>query len=420
MRLDMHSRQEIIKAHYKAYQCAGKKERGELLDRLTAVSGMNRDYLAWVLGHYGKSETGEAGEPSPVRTGRKKRPLEKRGGRPAKYKTAAFIEVLRGIWDFYDYPCGKLLAPLIRGTMEYLAAGKEIDFGITEENRPLLMSVSPAEIDILLKGERKKQEVRGKSLTKAGPVLKNEIPVRVYFAWDERKPGFFEVDRVAHCGRSTAGHFCWTLTATDVYSGWTEERSLLNNAHRWTKEAISNIRSEIPFPMYGIDTDNGGEFINTQLLAWCSERHIQFTRGRPYRKNDNCFVEQKNGDVVRKTVGYFRYETAAEQAALAEVYRCLCPLNNYFYPSIKITGKIRLENGKYRKVYDKPKTPYERLLESADVGEEEKEELRRRARLYNPVRLKIEMDKARNELLQLNREKAKVLMTSGPEVSARV
>jgi hypothetical protein len=303
--------------------------------------------------------------------------------------------------------------------MEYLAASGEIDFGITEENRPLLMSVSPAEIDILLKEERKKQEVRGKSLTKAGPVLKNEIPVRVYFAWDERKPGFFEVDRVAHCETSRAGHFCLTLTATDVYSGWTEERSLLNNVHRWTKEAVSNIRSEIPFPMYGIDTDNGGEFINTQLLTWCSEWHIQFTRGRPYRKNDNCFVEQKNGDVVRKTVGYFRYETADEQAALAEVYRCLCPLNNYFYPSIKITGKIRLENGKYRKVYDKPKTPYERLLESADVGEEEKEELGRRVRLYNPVRLKIEMDKARNELLQRNREKARVLATSGQEVSAR-
>jgi hypothetical protein len=171
--------------------------------------------------------------------------------------------------------------------------------------------------------------------------------------------------------------------------------------------------------MYGIDTGNGGEFINTQLLAWCSERHIQFTRGRPYRKNGSCFVEQKNGDVVRKTAGYFRYETPAEQAALAEVYRRLCPLNNYFYPSVKITGKIRLENGKCRKVYGKPKTPYERLSESADVGEDEKEELRRRAGLYNPVRLKIEMDKARNELLQRNREKAKVLMTSGQEVSAR-
>jgi hypothetical protein len=115
--------------------------------------------------------------------------------------------------------------------------------------------------------------------------------------------------------------------------------------------------------MYGIDTDNGGEFINTQPLQWYNDNHIQFTRGRPYRKNDNCFVEQKNGNVVRKTVGYFRYDTQPELDALTEVYRYLCPLNNYFYPSIKITGKTRLENGRYKKVYDKPKTPYQRMLE---------------------------------------------------------
>ena len=415
MRLEMHSRQEIIKANAADYQKATKKERGILLDRLVPVTGLNRDYLAWVLGQK-RQEAATVG--SRTKTGRKQRAPGKRGGRPPKYKTADFIRVLSGIWDFYDFPCGKLLAPLIKGTIDSLAASDQIDFGITEENRPLLLSVSPAEIDILLKPERKKQEIRGKSLTKAGKMLKNEIPIRTFFKWDERKPGFFELDRVAHCGTNTAGHFCWTLTAVDVYSGWIEERSLLNNAHRWTKEAVLNIRSEIPFPMYGIDTDNGGEFINRQLRDWCTETRIQFTRGRPYRKNDNCFVEQKNGDVVRKTVGNFRYDTDGEQAALAEVYRWLCPLTNYFYPSIKITGKIKLENGRYKKVYDRPKTPYQRLLESPDVPEAVKDELRRRAALYNPVTLKIAMDSARNRLLLLNREKHSIQQPSTTEVSA--
>ncbi|MDR1901815.1 MAG: transposase family protein, partial [Treponema sp.] len=171
---------------------------------------------------------------------------------------------------------------------DFLEESREIDFGITAEIHPLLLNVSPAEIDILLKPERKKLEIRGKSLTKSGPVLKNEIPIRTFFRWDERKPGFFELDRVAHCGNATKGQFCWTLTATDVYSGWTEERVLLNNAHFWTKQAAADIHSALPFPMYGIDTDNGGEFIKTQLLQWCNDNQIQFTRGRPYRKNDNC------------------------------------------------------------------------------------------------------------------------------------
>jgi transposase InsO family protein len=220
------------------------------------------------------------------------------------------------------------------------------------------MTVSPATIDRRLKSEKKKLEIKGKSLTKPGPLLKNRIPVRVFFSWDERKPGFFESDTVSHCGVSSSGEFCSTETLTDVFSGWIVLAALRNRAHVRVKDATAEAKAALPFPMPGIDSDNGGEFINTRLLAWCRENKVTFTRSRPYRKNDNCFVEQKNGDIVRKPVGYYRFDTDEETDALACVYKYLCPLVNFWYPSIKITGKEKLENGRLKKKYDLPKTPY--------------------------------------------------------------
>ena len=139
-------------------------------------------------------------------------------------------------------------------------------------------------------------------------MLKSQIPIRVCFDRHERRPRFFELDTVSHCGTRACGQFCQTLTAADVGSGWTEVRALLNNAHRWVKEELVGIFVQLPFPMLGIDSDNGGEFINHQVYDWCIQNNIRFTRGRPYQKNYNCFVEQKNGDIVRKTVGRARFE----------------------------------------------------------------------------------------------------------------
>ncbi|MDR2597725.1 MAG: transposase family protein [Treponema sp.] len=153
--------------------------------------------------------------------------------------------------------------------------------------------------------------------------------------------------------------------------GWTEERALLNNAHRRVKEQIVHTRDTLPFPMLGIDSGNGGEFINRQLLDWCFQNGIKFTRSRPYRKNDNCFVEQKNGDIVRKTIGYARFEGQNAANALAEVYQYLNPLLNYFYPTIRLIAKEKLPSGRYKKIYEKePKPPYQRLLESPDISDE--------------------------------------------------
>jgi hypothetical protein len=226
---------------------------------------------------------------------------------------------------------------------------------------------------------------------------------RRYFARDERRPGFFEGDTVSHCGTRASGQYCQSLVMTDVGSGWTEPRALLNNAHRWVKEQIADIHRNLPFPMLGFDSDNGGEFINHQVFDWCLHNNIKFTRGRPYRKNDNCFVEQKNGDVVRKTVGYARFEGENARDALAEVYRYLTPLLNYWYPTLRLTAKEKLPSGRYKKIYEKEaKSPYQRLLESPDVSDECKTELRRKKETLNPVELKRKMDEARDRLLKLS------------------
>jgi hypothetical protein len=416
------AKKEIVESKRVEYQSASKKRRGEILNEVVSVTGLNRDYAAHVLATYGRVYYKNLnGQTVKVQIGltEKKRAKGRHGGRPVKY-TGPFLDVLAHIWDFYGRKSGTLLVPLLRSTMPFLVqSGKEgasdtPDFKITPEIEALLLTVSKSEVDRLLKGIKGKLALKGISLTTPGPLLRNQIPVRTYFKWDERKPGFFEVDRVAHCGNTTAGQFCWTLTVTDVYSGWTEERSTLNNAHRWTKEAIEDVKNNLLFPMKGIDSDNGGEFINTQLKAWCDAEHIQFTRSRPYRKNDNCFVEQKNGDNVRKVVGYWRYEDEDEKAALAQVYQSLNPLRNYWMPSIKITGKEKAENGRYKKIYDKPKTPYERLLESAEVNEGDKERLRAAHDASNPVALTQRLNDAVDALLALHEKKAKLKQVDEP------
>jgi hypothetical protein len=404
----MHTRRAIIKAHYRTYRKAAKKQRGEILDSLVAATGLNRDYLAHVLSRYGKKTyTLPSGEKPalaakmPSADRRKPHP----GGRPKLY-TKVFTALLVSLWEYFGHRCGKLLCPMLRSMLPFILA--DGNWNISEKQQALLLRVSPATADRLLRPVKQKLWLKGRSLTKPGPLLKHQIPIRVCFKWDERKPGFFELDTVSHCGASTSAEFCRTLTLTDVYSGWTEERALPNSAHRRVRESVAAVYSELPFPMRGIDSGNGGEFINHQLLAWCRDNRVEFTRSRPYRKNDNCFVEQKNGGIVRKAAGYHRYGTQQEFEALAEVYRLLCPLVNYWYPAIKTTGRIKLENGKTRKIREKaPRTPYQRLLEAGGISEEQKNNLRRTAASQNPVQMQRLLNEAQERLLQINRQKGK-------------
>jgi hypothetical protein len=281
----------------------------------------------------------------------------------------------------------------------------EQPFHITEKDKELLLSISPSTIDRLLRQDKKKLALKGKSGTKPGKLLKKQIPVRTYYADVDKKPGFFEIDTVHHCGTSDSGEFCLTLTATDVYSGWVELRPTLNKAHKWVFEALVDIKSSLPFPLTGIDSDNGSEFINHALLKWCREERIQFTRSRAYRKNDNCFVEQKNYTCVRNFVGYSRFSESSHRDALAVVYRSLCPLLNFFMPTLKLMSKTRV-GSKIKKVYDsKVISPYQRLMASPDLSDEVKAELVKRFALYDPVKLQREVHRAVDALVSLNRAK---------------
>jgi len=398
MGLTMQEKKALTREISKRYQQAGKKEKTRILDELVETTKYNRKYILHVLANWGKTTTIRlSGQTVRLKACPKKR--RKGGGRKPIY-TDDFIIVLRAIWAFFWYRCGKILAPFIRSQIKHL----EPAFRITPEVKKLLLRISPATIDRVLKVDKKKLNLKGKSLTKPGSILKKQIPIRTYYADADKKPGFFEIDTVYHCGTSDSGDFSLTLTATDVYSGWIELRALLNKAHKWVLEALQDIKTSLPFPLMGLDSDNGGEFINNALFKWTHAEHIQFSRTRAYQKNDNCFVEQKNFSCVRNFVGYYRYSSATEVAALADAYRSLCPLLNFFMPTQKLKSKTRV-GSKVKKVYDKNiQSPYQRLLASPDISDEVKLELNRRYVLYDPVRLQQKVHKVIDTLMSLNRD----------------
>jgi hypothetical protein len=398
----MSERKSVTRVIARRYRKADKKIKQKILDEYTETTGYNRKYAIHLLANWGKKT---------LRTMNGK-PVQLIAGKPAKRRKRAgrriYGERVRKsvfmIWQLFDYMCGKRLAVLIRLNIELLTHQAEL--GIDEEVQQKLIRISPATIDRILTPERKRLSLKGRNHTRPGMLLKHQIPIRTFFDWDERKPGFFELDTVSHDGGRSCGEFCFTLDVTDVYSGWVELRALRNRAHRWVKEEVEGIRTDLPFPMKGIDSDNGGEFINHQLWTWSKDHNIQFTRSRSYRKNDNCFVEQKNDLAVRRMVGYYRFDTQAEYEALKQVYSHLCPLLNFYYPSARIIEKIRI-GARVKKVYDAPKPPYQRLLESPDMGEDVKAELRIRAGRLHLVKQKHMVDQAIARLLQLYEEKKK-------------
>jgi len=398
--LTMKERKSITRETACRYRKANKKDKQNILDEFTRTTGYHRKYAIHMLSNWGR-EKFRMVEGRSIRfivgkpTTRKKRPVRRIYDEKVR-------EAVGKLWQLFDYMCGKRLAVIIRLNIEMLHL--EPDLGIDEAVKQKLLQISPATIDRMLTGERKKLVLKGRSHTRAGTLLKHQIPIRTFYDWDERKPGFFEADTVVHDGGNSSGEYCATLNATDVFSGWVELRPLRNRAHRWVKDEAEGIRAHLPFPLKGWDSDNGGEFINHQLWSWANAHHISFTRARSYRKNDNCFVEQKNDLAVRRTVGYYRFDTQAEYEELKEVYRHLCPLLNFYYPSVRIIEKIRI-GARVHKTYDAPKPPYQRLLESPDVEEDVKEELRRRAQRLHIVKQKRLVDQAVARLMRIHDEK---------------
>lgn len=381
MRLTMSQKQAVTKKMSTEYKRASKKRKGEIIIWLMEIGGYkNRFYVAKLLRLQGSASR---------KTTRRLR--------PKKYNEQV-LESLIKIWAIYDCICGKRLCAVMNEAVCVLEKFEEIK--LSDNVREKVLTISASTIDRLLKDERKKFELKGRSLTKPGSLLKHQIPIRTFADWDEDKPGFAEIDLVGHEGGLLRGDYCQSLNAVDIRTTWSETVAVKNKAQKWVFKGIEEIKERLPFDLLGIDSDNGSEFINEHLLRYCAENNITFTRSRPYRKNDNCFIEQKNYSIVRRNVGYKRYDTEKELGALNELYRHLRLYTNFFQPSMKLIEKTRI-GACVKKKYDTPKTPYQRVLESVYISDEIKNELKDQYVKLNPAELKRNILKLQQKLSKL-------------------
>ncbi|MBU4179908.1 MAG: ISNCY family transposase [Actinobacteria bacterium] len=346
MKLDMKTRRAVTKQVAGRYRRASKKKKGKILDEFTATTDYNRSYAATLLrkGPVPRKKKGGKGKAPRMRDGR---------GRKPTYGPEV-LPPLRKTWGVLNFPCGRRLVAAMPEMVRVLEKFKELE--LSDEVREKLLSMSSSTADRLLRGDRKKLELKSRSRTRPGSLLKHQIPIRTFADWDDARPGFLEMDLVGHDGGNTSGDYCQSLNATDISTGWTEPRGIKNKAQVWTFEAIEDMREALPFPLLGLDSDNGSEFINAHLYRYCEKEEITFTRSREYRKNDNCYVEQKNYTAVRTYVGYMRYDTDEELGILNELYSLLRLYLNFFQPQMKLIEKTRI-GSKVKKKYDHPKTP---------------------------------------------------------------
>ena len=393
MGLSMTQRKAVTKQMTKRYAKAPKAEKSRMLDELCELTGWTRRHARRAL----YQQLQPAGELA-------------RAPRPRTYGVEV-IEPLKFIWGTLNGPTGKRLAPFMDEIVAALERAGELQ--LEAEVRRKLLGISAATIDRVLAPERARLQMHGRSGTKPGSILRRQIPIRTFADWDEARPGFLEVDLVAHDGGTGRGEFCQTLDMTCVATGWTEARAVRNKAQRWVHEALVDVASHLPFPLLGIDSDNGSEFINFHLFNWCTENDVTFTRSRPYRKNDNCFVEQKNWPMVRQQVGYARYDCAGELKVLNELYGYLGPYMNFFGPQMKLVQKSR-DGAKVTKRYDTAKTPYQRVMASPHMEDSVKRELTQTYLELNPAELKRQIARCQDRLLAINRAKPSQGKEVGP------
>jgi len=345
------SKKEYFKAIALRYKKASRCEKGRILDEYCTNCGYHRKYATWKLSSFRL----------------RRRPGKPRGkpGRRSFYDRPKILDPLKTIWLSSGLPCSKRLKAILPMWLGFY----ERRFGYLEaKDRVTLLDISPATIDRVLKPVRIRYRGKGRSTTKPGLILKHHIPIQTE-CWDEKRPGFLEADTVAHCGTSMAGNFVHTVDTVDIATGWTEQRAVWGRGETDVVKQVKDIEASLPFPLLGFDSDNGQEFLNHHLWRYCRNRKqpVRFTRSRPYRKDDNAHIEQKNWTHVRQWLGYRRFDDPAIVGLLNDLYTNEWRLlHNFFLPSMKLLEKKRI-GSKIVKKHDSPKTPHRRVLESPHI-----------------------------------------------------
>jgi len=392
MRLTMRERRVLAKAVCERYRKARKKDKGRILDEFVKSSKLDRCYARWLLRNHGRRVEVK---PLVILEG----DARKRTRRPRKKEYGPeVVPALKKVWEMLDFISSKRLVAALPEVVPRLVAYRELRLKKSVQKK--LLAISASTIDRLLKPERAKHLLKRRCGTKPGTLLKHQVPIRTFDDWNEAEAGFLEMDLVGHDGGIGSGDYCQTLDMTDVATGWTEQRAVLNKAEKWVFEAIEDLRRELPFPVRGLDSDNGTEFINHHLVRYCEQEKITFTRARPHRKNDTCYVEQKNWSIVRRFVGYARYEGQIACNTLNELYRVLHDYNNFFLPSMKLKEKTR-DGARVRKRYHDAQTPYHRLMQSKGVDASAKNQLKRHYLRLNPAQMHRQIQRLQARLLKL-------------------
>ena len=405
MGLTLAERRAVTETTAIRYVVADRRVKGIILDELCANTGWHRNHARKALK--------VALQPRLV--------APRLSPRPPVYGPDV-IAALTACWLVLGMPAGKRLAPMLN---EFVAVLRHFgELVIDEDTAELLVSMSAATIDRRLAGERAKRQLKGRRATKPGSLLRSQIPIRTWADWDDAKPGFVEIDLVSHDGGNPIGPFAFTLTVTDVATGWTENRSVPSKEAKCVLGALESIANKMPFPILGVDSDNGAEFINVYLFLWCKNREITFTRARPTNKNDGCHVEQKNWAVVRTVVGYHRYDTAPELLLLNEIWQLQSQLTNYFYPQQKLISKVR-DGAKVTKKYDTATTPFQRAINHPTMTEGRIVGLATAQGRINPAATQRRIQALTNQLLTLTSSKAgpkptPVPLSAHPQMRQRI
>ncbi len=372
------ARWEVLKAVYPRYRGAARLDRGRILDEFCETTGYQRKYALRLLN----------GPPLGVERPRRRR-------RPATYSPAV-IQALTAIWEAAGYPWSVRLKALLPLWLPWARRRLRLSAPVCQQ----LRAISSRQIDRRLAATKRQLTTRRYGRTKPGTLLKHHIPLKTD-RWDVTAPGFTELDLVAHAGHRADGEFAHSLNVADIHTTWVETRAILGRGEGRVQTALDEIRQVLPFRLRGIDSDNGSEFINNHLYRYCQAQEIQFTRGRPYKKDDNAHIEQKNWTHVRKLVGYWRYDTPAAVAALNALYRHELRLfHNLFLPSVKLLGKERV-GARLRRRYDAPRTPLERVQDCPEADPQAVAALVRLRDQLDPFALAQAIDRKIEQLVAL-------------------